>query len=107
MSPSNSPRITLNLRGGLKHYAERQIVIFMKECLAIVEQLEEEHDEALEKLYVALPAEYQAYVKLADHLTEEKADRIRRAILQRGNDCKRAVLDELDQHDVTPRNPSS
>ncbi len=69
----------------------------------IVEQLEEEHDEAMEKLYAALPDTYRTYVALADHFTEEKADRIRRAILQRGNDAKRAVASELDQYDLTFR----
>lgn len=64
----------------------------------IAEQLAEEHDEALEKLYAALPPEYKEYVNLADHFTEDKSDRIRRAILQRGNDCKRAVRDELDRY---------
>lgn len=82
---------------------ERHIVTLFKECLMIVEQLEEEHDEAMEKLYAALPPAYQAYVALADHFTEEKADRIRRAILQRGNDAKRAVNAELDQLDLDLR----
>ena len=78
-----------------------------KECLMIVEQLAEEHDEAMEKLYAALPPEYREYVNLADHFTEEKYDRIRRAILQRGNDCKRAVNDELKQYELSFRNETT
>ena len=74
----------------------------------IVEQLAEEHDESMEKLYQALPPEYKDYVNLADHFTEEKYDRIRRAILQRGNDCKRAVNEELEQFELSFRsNPTS
>lgn len=73
----------------------------------IVEQLGEEHDESMEKLYNALPETYREYVRLADHFTEEKSDRIRRAILQRGNDCKRAVSAELDQYDLALREQSS
>ncbi len=67
----------------------------------IVEQLAEEHDEAMSKLHQALPPEYKEYVDLADHFTKEKYDRIRRAILQRGNDAKRAVRDELDRYQPT------
>ncbi len=72
----------------------------------ITEQLAEEHDEAMEKLYQALPPDYREYVNLADHFTEEKADRIRRAILQRGNDAKRAVRDELDRYQLSTHSQS-
>ncbi len=102
----------VDLRASCKLTVERHIVNLFKECLMIVEQLEEEHDEALEKLYSALPETYREYVRLADHFTEEKADRIRRAILARGNDCRRAVCGgsgqsgELDHYDFTFRAPS-
>ncbi len=96
---------SVDLRASCKLTVERHIVNLFKECLMIMEQLEEEHDEALEKLYSALPETYRQYVTLADHFTEEKADRIRRAILQRGNDAKRAVASELDQYDLTFRAP--
>lgn len=65
------------------------------------EQLAEEHDEALQKLYSALPPEYQTYVDLADHFTDDKGERIRRAVLARGNDCRRAIRDELDKYTLT------
>ena len=38
---------------------------------------------------------------LADHFTEEKADRIRRAVLARGNDCKRSIAEELSKYEMT------
>lgn len=66
-------------------------------------QLAEEHDEAMAKLYDALPPEYQTYVDLADHFTEEKEGRIRRAVLARGNDCRRAIDGELGKYDMTLR----
>ncbi len=101
LSASVGKPTTLNLGVSHRLTIERHIVNLFKECLMIVEQLAEEHDEAMEKLYQALPDEYRAYVTLADHFTEEKYDRIRRAILQRGNDCKRAVNDELNQFEFT------
>ncbi len=69
------------------------------------EQLAEEHDEAMGKLYDALPPQYQPYVELADHYTEEKEGRIRRAVLARGNDCGRAIREELAKYDVTLGSP--
>ncbi len=97
----------VDLRASCQFTVERHIVTLFKECLMIVEQLAEEHDEAMEKMYQALPPEYRTYVNLADHFTEEKYDRIRRAILQRGNDAKRAVHDEMEQFEFTFRAASA
>lgn len=67
------------------------------------EQLGEEHDEAMTKLYDSLPPEYKEYVNLADHFTEEKGERIRKAVLQRGNDCRRAIEEEIEKYNITFR----
>lgn len=99
--PTSSPKLSIDLNEHVQYYCERQVVTLFKECLAIFEQLAEEHDEAMEKLYQALPPDYKPYVDLADHYTEEKSDRIRRAVLQRGNDCKRAIRDELSKYTLT------
>jgi hypothetical protein len=97
----------LDLRASCQFTVGRHITTLFKECLAIMEQLHEEHWEALEKLHAALPPEYRDYVNLADHFTDEKRDRIRRAILARGNDCRRAVSEELDQYELTFRVPDA
>ncbi len=104
-SPQGAP-LSMDMRVGCQFTLARHVTVLFKECLAITEQLAEEHDEAMEKLYQALPPQYREYVNLADHFTEEKADRIRRAILQRGNDCKRATAEELEKYDITFRNQS-
>jgi hypothetical protein len=70
-------------------------------------QLAEEHDEAMSKLYDALPEQYRPYVTLADHFTEEKEARIRKAVLARGNDCRRAVEAELAQYQMTLGGPGT
>lgn len=93
----------IDLGASCKFTISRHITTLFKEFLLIVEQLAEEHDEALGKLHDALPPEYSEYVNLADHFTEEKGDRIRRAILARGNDCRRSVCEELDQFNLTFR----
>jgi hypothetical protein len=107
MSPSSDPplQVSIDLDTHVQHTCERHIVILFKECLAMFEQLAEEHDEALGKLYDNLPPEYRAYVELADHFTEDKAARIRRAVLARGNDCKRAIAEELVKYQMTLRGP--
>lgn len=96
-----APQVSLDLNAHVQTVCERHVIVLFKEVLGMFEQLGEEHDEALGKLWDSLPPEYQPYVDLADHFTQEKADRIRRAVLARGNDCKRAIRDELGKYTMT------
>ena len=98
---------SLNLRASAQFTIGRNITVLFKECLMIMEQLKKEHDEAMGKLYEALPEQYRPYVGLADHFTEDKEARIKKAIRDRGNDCKRAMEAELDQYELTFRPPQS
>lgn len=95
------PQLSIDIKAHVQYTCRRHVVTLFKEFLAIVEQMAEEHDEAMNKLYAALPPDYQRYVELADHFTEEKEGRIRRAVLQRGNDCDRAISAELDKYQMT------
>ncbi len=107
LSASVGAPTALDLRASCQFTLSRHVTTLFKECLVIMEQLHEEHYEALEKLHAALPPEYRSYVDLADHFTDEKRDRIRRAILARGNDARRAVCEELDQYELTFRAQST
>lgn len=97
----NLPRLSIDLTAHVQDKTSRAVINLYKEMLFMFEQLAEEHDEAMEKLYNALPPDYKPYVDLADHYTEEKYDRIRRAVLQRGNDCRRTLAEELDKYNIT------
>lgn len=57
----------------------------------ILEEINKDHSEAMGRLIDALPADQKAKVILADHLTHEKMDRMRKRILSSGNDCYRSV----------------
>lgn len=92
--------LSIDARQTLQFACRRHTIALFKEFLAIVEQLAEEHDESLAKLESALPPEYSTHIGLADHFTEEKGDRLRRVVLQRGNDCVRAIQDEIGKYQV-------
>jgi hypothetical protein len=92
--------LSFDPKATLQFAASRHITVLFKEMLGLLETLANEHDEALSKLAVTLPAEYAAHLSLADWFTEEKAERLRKAVLGRGNDCKRAVLDEIDRYRI-------
>ena len=92
--------LSMDVQEILKGSCHRHVVFLFKEVLTLLEQLAEEHDESLAKLATNLPEEYRKYIPLADYFTEDKADRLRRSVLQRGNDCARAIRDEIDKYKV-------
>ena len=53
--------------------ARGHTVTLFKEFLVTLEELAEEHDEALAKLAAALPSEYHTHLNLADYYTIDKA----------------------------------
>lgn len=93
--------LSIDAKQALQFTIDRHITVLWKELLTLLRGLAAEHDEALGKLASALPPEYGTHLDLADWYTEEKGLRLRKAVLDRGNDCKRAILEEVDQYDVT------
>jgi hypothetical protein len=67
-----------------------------KTYLDLLEQVAEEHDEAMGKLIDALPPEHKASVYLADHFGEARFAAIRRRVLETGNDSIREVHEMID-----------
>jgi len=96
-----SPQLSIDMKEHVQYTCKRHITLLFKECLDITKQIAEEHEEALDKLFDVLPPEYQAHLYLADHFTPDKRERIRKAILARGNDCVRAVEMELAKYQMT------
>lgn len=67
-----------------------------KGYLSDFEAFVEEHDTAMARLRDALPEEYKAYVNLADYITADKIDRMRRKVLTSGNDLIRDLGSTVD-----------
>jgi hypothetical protein len=84
----------------LKFQIHRNIINFYKEMLVMLEDLAEEHDTALSKLYDNLPSEYKKYVELADYFTESKFDNLRKKILSGGNNTIRNIEDQLKNFEI-------
>lgn len=89
------------------HFQARRIVTnLFKTFLIAMEDLAEDHDEALGKLEAALPPELKGYVALADYLTEERAERLRSKILDAGNGAWRELEEQLNHYDIRLKNPN-
>jgi hypothetical protein len=82
----------------LRYQSKRNIVFLFKSFLAIMSRVADEHDIAFDKLDEYLPVEYQKYTKLADYFTDEKREMLRKEILDAGNDCIRAVEEEIRKY---------
>lgn len=97
---NNEVKITVDPRKSLEYVLVRQTTALFKEFLYTLEKNESKHTESLNKLYQSLPDDYKTYVDLADWLTEEESQRLRKEVLRRGNDTIRALQEELDKYDV-------
>lgn len=84
----------------LSFSAKRDITDLFKDFLNIIEELQQDHNEALIKLGQTLPIEQQKQLYLADHFTKEKMLRIRKTILSKGNDTIRSVDQQIKQFDI-------
>lgn len=93
--------LSVNAAKGLQFSAHRIVSASMRDTLSMMETLQDEHDECMRKLASALPPEYLTYLPLADYFTPDRADRLRRAILGRGNDCSRAIQDEIAKYGIS------
>ncbi len=89
----------------LRFQLHRLVTNLFKQQLALLEELEEDHDVALARLHDSLPPEYQAYVKLADYLDENKAKRLRGKVLDAGNDVLRQIDEQFQRYDISLRKP--
>lgn len=83
-----------------KFAIKRNVTNLFKSFLVILETIEKEHDEALTKLNNVLPVEHRNKIYLADHFTEESAERIRKKILSEGNDCIRNIVGQIEMLDI-------
>jgi hypothetical protein len=68
----------------------------MANYLTNLEQLADEHDEAMGKLIDTLPPEYKANVHLADIYGDTRFEAIRKFVLKSGNDGRREIEEMID-----------
>lgn len=79
---------------------KRVITTLFKSHLELIEDLTVEHDAALNKLDENLPAQYKPYVDLANHMTEEKCEQLRKRILDKGNSSYKEIEELLKQFNI-------
>ena len=79
---------------------KRNVTNLFKDYLNLLQELEREHNEALNKLVKTLPPDSQKQLYLADHFTAEKMERMRKYILSKGNDCYRSIEEQSKSYTI-------
>lgn len=74
---------------------KRHITSLFKDFLVVLQDIRLRHSESMGKLIDSLPESEKAKVVLADHFTLEETERLRKRILTGGNDCYRAIEDQV------------
>jgi len=78
----------------------RNVTNLFKSFLTTLEDITSEHDEALLKLRATLPPEHRHCVDLAAFLTEAKCIRLRKNVLEAGNDTIRSLEEERVKYKI-------
>lgn len=80
----------------LKAKARHSINRVLKNYLLLLEDLADEHDEAMGKVVDSLPNEYKPLIIVADHFGESRFNSIRKRVLDSGNDAIRELEDAIN-----------
>ena len=78
----------------------RNVTLLFKSQLELLEDIADEHDNAMRKLSEKLPKEYRDYLELADYLNEQKFEMLRKRILGKGNDCIRNIEEAMKDFEI-------
>ncbi len=72
-----------------------------KQFLHILEDLKLEHSVNFTKLYSILPPEYHNLIKISDYFGTEKYNLFRKRILDKGNEGRRELEDEIKKYNIS------
>jgi hypothetical protein len=84
----------------LRFQVKRAVTTLFKQYLILLEELGENHDEAMARFDENLPEEYRKYINLADYLNQDQSDRLRKKVLDIGNETIRNLEEVVNRLDV-------
>jgi len=91
----------MNAKDEMAAYQRGQIKTLYKSLLREIEDLKEEFDERFRLLQDQLPKEYLPLLFVANPLTEDRFFRLRKRILDSGNDVERALSGETEKYTIS------
>jgi hypothetical protein len=91
----------MNAKKNLEEISNNEISKLFKMMLIMVEDMKKDHDFHYEKLYKNIPKKYHPVIDTADHFTPDKANWIRKRILDCGNESIRNLCSGIDNYQVS------
>lgn len=85
----------------LRFQVERNVKNTYKEALIVLEELRDEHEQALLRLQEALPKEYRSLIVVANYWTTVRSDSLRKRILTVGNNAARNINEQIDKLQIS------
>lgn len=84
----------------LEFQVNRNVTRLYKSFLAIIEDIQDQHDSHFHKLKLALPDNVEL-INQADYLDESRMEFLRKQVLDQGNDVRREIVGQLEKFNLT------
>jgi hypothetical protein len=90
----------MDAKQSLSRKSNKSIAYLFKQYLMLIEDLKFEHDQYLKKIKQEIPSDYHNVIDNADTFDDEKLSRIRKRVLDIGNETIRSLDSELDDFSI-------
>lgn len=90
----------MDAKQSLSKKSTKSISFLFKQYLMLIEDLKFEHDQYLKKIKDKIPSEYHNVIDDADTFDEEKMSRIRKRVLDIGNETIRSFDSDINDFTV-------
>jgi hypothetical protein len=84
----------------LSKKSSKSISFLFKQYLMLIEDLKFEHDQYLKKIKSEIPSEFHNVIDNANNFDEDKLSRIRKRVLDIGNETIRSLDDEMNDFTI-------
>jgi hypothetical protein len=84
----------------LANKSNKSISFLFKQYLILIEDLKFEHDQYVNKIKLEIPSEFHNVIDNADFFDETKMSRIRKKVLDIGNETIRALDSDLNDYTI-------
>lgn len=90
----------MNAKESLSKKSTKSISFLFKQYLSLIEDLKFEHDQFLKKVKQEIPSEHHNIIDNADNFNDEKMARIRKRVLDIGNETIRSLDSDLSDFSI-------
>ena len=90
----------MDAKQSLSKRSSKSISFLFKQYLMLIEDLKFEHDQYLKKIKEQIPSEFHNVIDNANNFDEEKMSRIRKRVLDLGNETIRSMDSDISDFSV-------